>query len=229
MPDWTEDILRQMDEEAEAYGFVMLNNAYLRGADVRLNAFRGPSEWLIVFQQIAVMEKRDFVNAVSAYGNRIGRPGTQQIIRLVEFPVSDDGLPDVSINIWDFTLELRGNIRHFAPTAQDYERAGVDVSGDVPDNVKVLRFLAAEIPDNLFLPEHQLLTICGRAAAELTHFIQLDEWHHPDVASGELPSQNDCLRSVARALSANDTSLYECPVAGFNTHWSNWEEIYGEL
>lgn len=232
MPDWEERILEQMDREAAEYHFPMLNNVYLRGADVRLTVYANVSEWLVVFQQIAVMEERDFVNVVSAYGNQISKPGTQQVVLVVEAPAGGrirDENEHLSLDMWDFTIVIKGLVRHFAPTAKDYADAGVDIDDDAPASAKILRLLAAQIPEDLFLSDDQLLRICDRFEAGLNKFLQLEDWRHPDLADDELPSQSPCLRSLAHALSVNDPDLYECSANSFNTHWSIWEDMYGEM
>jgi hypothetical protein len=132
----------------------------------------------------------------------------------------------LSLNPFDLTIALMGRVRHVAPTPSDYAAAGVDVTDRSPASAKILRFLAATIPEQLFASDDELLEVCGRGGAGLQKFLELDEWRHPDTADGELPSESPCLVSLARALSANDTALYECSAESFNTHWSNWEEIY---
>ena len=232
MREWEEEILSQMDREAAEYHFPMLDNAYLCSAGIRLTAFSSASEWLIVFQQIGVMEDRDFANVVSAYGNRLDKPGVQEVARLVEPPPGGrirDANEHLNLDMWDFTIAINGQVRHFTPSKEDYAAAGVDVDDEAPSPVKILRLLVAQIPEELFLPDDKLLQICGRAGAGLKKFLQLEEWHHPDLANDERPGMNPCLRSLARALAMNDASLYECPAASFNTHWSQWEESYREM
>ena len=229
MREWEEEILGQMDREAAEYRFPMLNNAYLRGADIRLTAFSGASEWLIVFQQIGVMEERDFENVVFAYGNRLATPGLQKSVSLVGPPPGgrirdEDGY--LKLDPWDFTISIRGQVRHFRPGKEDYAAAGVDVGGDAPTLAKILRLLAAQAPEELFLPDDELRQLCGRAGGTLKRFLQLEDWYHPDLADDEPPSMSPCLRSLAHALAMDDAGLYECPAPGFNTHWSRWEEIY---
>ena len=228
MREWEEEILSQMDAGAAGYNFPMLNNAYLRGAGIRLDAFSNPSEWLVVFQELAVSEKHGLVNAVSAYGNRLAKPGLQEFVPLTGPPPDEGEGP--GLDPWDFTLSIRGRARRFTPGAADYEAAGVDPEADnVPTSAKILRLLAAQMPDELYLSDDELLEVCGRAGAGLKKFLRLEDWHHPDIADDEMPSASPCLRSLAHALALNDAGLYECPEADFNTHWSRWEDIYDEM
>jgi hypothetical protein len=219
-------ILRQLDRSAREFEFPMLDNAYVRLADVRLTAFRSPTEWLIVFEEIALFQERTFANTVSAYGNKLARPGTQLgiddlITSVPGHPIWDDE-GNFRLNLWAFTIAINGQTRRFSPSREDYARAGVDVDADDPNAAKILRLLTVLVPDELFLSDARLLEVCGRADSSLKRFLQMDDWHHPDVADEELPRESDCLRSLAEALAKDDKDAYACPEELFNTHWSNW-------
>lgn len=232
MKDWDKEILSQMDREAADYKFPMLNNAYLRGADIRLIAFSSTFEWLIIFQQIGVMEECDFVNVVSAYGNRLEKPGTQKVVRLVDSPPGGrirDERGHLNLNMWDFTIAIKNDIMHLTPNKEDYTASKVEVDGDAPPSAMILRLLSVLIPEKLFLSDEELLKICRREEADLKKFLQLEDWCHPDVADDERPSQSPCLRSLALAIAMNDVNLYRCPISSFNTHWIRWEEIYRDM
>jgi hypothetical protein len=49
---------------------------------------------------------------------------------------------------------------------------------------------------------------------------QLDEWFHPDLAAGELPSACETFRMLAEAISTGDAGAYK-PARKANTHWRN--------
>lgn len=228
MPDWDDEILRQLDGAAQEYDFPMLDNAYLRNAGIRLTVFRSSQEWLLVFQELAVSNRHGFVNVVSAYGNRIAQPGTQEAVTLAAEGEgrmwTEDGrfLLDPS----NYKIMLRSGERHFRPSIEDYRRAGIELGANMPDAARVLRLLAAEAPEELYLADDELLKTCGREDAGLSRFLQLDGWRHPDLANDEMPSDNECFRSLARALSGGNPDLYACPKISWNTHWSNWEAAY---
>jgi hypothetical protein len=219
-------ILRQLDRSARAFEFPVLDNAEFRLADVRLTAFRSPSEWLIVFEEIALLVEQTFVNTVSAYGNKIVRPGAQLSIDTLITPASGHPLWDdegnFRPNLREFTIAIDGQPRHFTPSREDYVRAGIGAAAGDPDAAKMLRLLTVLVPGELFVSDARLLDLCGRADASLRRFLQLDDWHHPDVADEELPSDSICLRNLAEALAEDDADSYACPEEQFNTHWSNW-------
>jgi hypothetical protein len=228
MPDWEDEILDQLDAAAAEYNFPMLDNAYLRNAGIRLTVFRSPQEWLLVFEELAVSQPHGFVDVVSAYGNRVTEPGTQEAVTLAEEEEGQvwDENHTFLLDPSDFTVMLRSGEHRFQPSAEDYRRVGVEPGADMPDAVRVLRLLAATMPEELYRSDDELLAICGRGDAGLNRFLQLDGWHHPDLANDEMPSDNECFRSLARALSVGDSHLYVCPQDIWNTHWSNWEAAY---
>jgi hypothetical protein len=222
---WEAEILEQLDEYAAAYDFPMPDNAYFYNADLRLKVFRSAQEWLIIFEEIALSNQRSFVNSVFAYGNRVAQPGTQRIVDVVTGgPDGElwDGAGRFLLDRWQFTVTAGGQPRSFSPSARDYEEAGVDPHSGAAA-LDILRLLAYRIPDELFLPDRELLRMCDRADAGLERFLQLADWHHPDLADDELPGQLSCFRHLARATARGDVGLYVCPPESWNTHWSNWE------
>ncbi len=57
--------------------------------------------------------------------------------------------------------------------------------------------------------------------AKVPLVLRLDEWHHPDVSAGELPSNSEAFKMIAEVLATGDASRYK-PTQEPNTHWSNW-------
>ena len=58
---------------------------------------------------------------------------------------------------------------------------------------------------------------------EMEQLMQLEEWHHPDLAAGEPPSATETFRQLADVLATGDTALYR-PSKPANTHWRNWPD-----
>ena len=58
---------------------------------------------------------------------------------------------------------------------------------------------------------------------DLKQILQLEEWHHPDVAGGERPSRTKTFQQLAQVLESGDVTLYK-PTEPANTHWRNWPE-----
>ena len=77
------------------------------------------------------------------------------------------------------------------------------------------------------VPEHRnpLLATDGelsqRLSVALPLLLRLDQWCHPDVSAGELPSNSEAFKMIAEVLATGDASRYK-PTQEPNTHWSNW-------
>lgn len=228
LPDW--DIISLLDECAENYNFPILNNVDIDLAGIRLTAFRGTDEWLVVFEEIEVFRRQSFVNGLFAYGNKLSKVGVQGSDDLVLLASAGaplwDEVGDFQLDPRDFRIRAShsGTEYHFTPSAQDYHRAGVDLNGDGEAAAKVLRFLVHEIPTELYASDDRLLSLCGRGET-LTRFLQLEGWRHPDIADDELPSDSPCFQSLANALVTGDPAAYECDPAEWNTHWSAWPPV----
>jgi len=53
--------------------------------------------------------------------------------------------------------------------------------------------------------------------------LQLDDWEHPDISDGELPSSSEDLRQIANALAKGSFESFKASDKK-NTHWRNWPE-----
>ncbi len=77
------------------------------------------------------------------------------------------------------------------------------------------------------VPEHRNLLLATdgelsqRLSVELPLLLRLDQWHHPDVSAGEMPSKSEAFKMIAEVLATGDASRYK-PTQEPNTHWSNW-------
>jgi hypothetical protein len=225
--NWEYEILHKLDESAKNYNFPMLNNAYLYYARIRLSAYRSNSEWLIIFQELAFSEMHGLINANSAYGNKIDVP-TMDALTIASTvsgkPIIDDQ-GNCLIDKYGFELNVRGKVIKMSPSEEDYQRAGISTQSSEPDCILILRLLAFLRPEDFFMSDKELLDIWGRNNVGLEKFLQLEDWHHPNIAGDELPSQSQCFQSLARAIARDDRNLYYCPQEVFNTHWTNWKRI----
>jgi hypothetical protein len=94
----------------------------------------------------------------------------------------------------------------------------------MPAPARVIRLVASEAGEDLFLTDQELLDAAGRGDSDAELFVRSDGWRQPDIYASERPSEMDCFRSLANALAEGDRSLFACPESDWNTHWSNWEE-----
>jgi hypothetical protein len=61
---------------------------------------------------------------------------------------------------------------------------------------------------------------CG-VPGDLPRLLQIEEWVHPHLMDGELPSGCESFKLIAKVLATGDPIHYR-PTEEPNTHWSNW-------
>lgn len=59
----------------------------------------------------------------------------------------------------------------------------------------------------------------SQVSVDLEQILVLDDWHHPDVVTGQVASETAAFRSIAEVLASGDVGRYDPSEAG-NTHWS---------
>lgn len=209
-----EEILDQLDECAEAYTFPVLDNAYVYPADARMTLYRDEARWALVIEVLGFnshmggMEGID--DALYVFGNCLTRtPGISlDAARRLVSPgdsgplFEEDG---AAIRPGATDLRIRGEVVPAPPSSQGFE---------------LLRLLATQHRNLLLATEEELR---ASLPADLPQVLRLDEWCHPDIAEGDLPSESPTFQLLARALETGDASVYR-PRRKPNTHWSNWPE-----
>ena len=79
------------------------------------------------------------------------------------------------------------------------------------------------------IPEHSHLfwltreEISKKIPIDLPTFMILDNWHHPDLVVGEMPSDTETFRQLANVILNGDKNLYNTSEVN-NTHWSKLPE-----
>jgi hypothetical protein len=57
---------------------------------------------------------------------------------------------------------------------------------------------------------------------DLPLVLRLDDWEHPRLLEGEMPSQSASFRRIARVLEKRDPTLWELKQGEGNVHWKHW-------
>ncbi len=228
-PDvWEVQILKQWEDSAKRGLFPYLStDEHGVFAGARLTTFRSNNEWLIVFELPAYIGEADtFVDRIYTYGNKV-----KHRVQWIEFlcPSPSEGIDSEGWlpNLFDFEVLLHSKVRRFTPTQENYAQAGIDLNEPISSSssanrqAQVLRLLTSLFPHEVFMSAPKLLGVIDRPKT-LPLFLQMYEWYHPDLRSGERPGDSPCLRSLAHALAHNHPDLYRCSQNLFNTHWSHW-------
>lgn len=226
------DILTQLDDAARVYDFPMLDNGYMYLADVRLHAYRDDPRrsdeprWVLVIDVLGWFNRAYAVeNILHCYGNCLKRsPGTanEDFLGMVE-----DG-PEGSLFDKEYgeyvhnearTVCIRGKVVPINTTADFLAAKRIELI-DPPKvhGFELLRSLLPEHRDLLFATEEELRQ---RVPPDLPCLLRLDEWYHPNLCDGELPSDKETFQMIADVLASGDSAHY-APTKPPNTHWSNW-------
>ncbi len=65
--------------------------------------------------------------------------------------------------------------------------------------------------------------INDRIPSGLNRILEIDNWYHPNVIIGELPSKNETFVLISKVIETGDLELYK-PTHKPNTHWINWPD-----
>lgn len=229
-------VLTVLDHTASVMVFPMLDNGYVYPAAARLTVFSDAREWSIVIETFGFSPRAGLPHTcVTTFGSTIAYPRTvddfidaEAYARYarehpnahleVAFPLEEGDWIDAEHLVPGRDVILRGQ-RVGMPDAGGYRAAGVWLAD--PPRVAVFEFarwLAHAHRDAV------LATVAERRAhvpEGLPEVLRLDEWHHPDLADDELPSEVDTFRQLALVAATADPGHHR-PTEAANTHWSNW-------
>ena len=227
----TSDILQQLDHHARQFTFPMLDNGYVYLADVRLTAFANTDFWALIIETLGFSTRAGgadgFSNALYCFGNNLHEPPGLSNHRFL-FPIAHNPADPLLEEAYSEyiregaqAITLRNQPQPIVTDPAFYAAKGIQLA-EPP------RLLAFELLRGL-LPEHRLALLA--TPQELTHqfsttlppILQLDEWHHPDLARQELPSQLPSFQRIAEVLVHQDPALYH-PSELPNTHWRFWPD-----
>ncbi len=224
-----QDILWQLDECAKLFTFPMLDNGYIYLADVRLSAYRDETRWALIIEVLGANPRASghdsLQNCLHCFGNCLKRPpGTANEDFL--FCTSDgvDGPTFDSEYSWyveqnTHTIHIREDLVQFDISDDNLLSKGITPAEPPRVNgAELLRSLVPEFSVPLLATDEEL---GARIPPDLPLAFHLDEWHHPDLVRGELPSESRTFQMLADAIVGDNPSHYE-PTQPPNTHWRNW-------
>jgi hypothetical protein len=233
------EILDVLDANTHVFSFPMLDNGYVYLAATRLALYRSTNDWAMVIQvfgyspraQVPDLHVHTFASRLherdpeSAYVTRASyenyltqHPHDEH--RFV-FPIADGEWVDIEDVAVDATsVTLRGEQLALPPMSA-YEEHGIELKR--PPRIAVFelcRYLADAYRERvLATPEERRVSV----PPELDELMVLDDWCHPDVVIGELPSDTETFRQLATVLETGDASGYQ-PTHAPNTHWRHWPD-----
>ena len=234
------DILKILDKNSQNFRFPILDNGYLYLAASRLSLFRSATDWGMVievfgFSPRAALPDLMIYTFASTVDNR-NSPESYTTLEAYQdyltynpynemhpyYPIEDDAWMDVdNPEMTRFTGEyiLRGKT-YTMPTAEDYQKSRIILEKSQPQTFEFCRYLAETKRELVLATKDERST---NIPSDMKQILQLEDWHHPNLAEEELPSQNETFQQLAKVLETGDISHYT-PTQKPNTHWSNWPE-----
>lgn len=224
------EILQQLDQCAEEFTFPMLDNGYVYPADVRLSIYRDPGNWLMVIELLGAYTPRasaykTFQNSLYLFGSDLHHPPgfeAEDLFFPIEACAGEPLFPDP--HAWYANddarcVTVRGKTIQLNLSPVALSAKGIELL-DPPriDPAAILRSLLPEYRELLLASEAEL---AQRNKHNLPLWIRLEEWHHPDLAGGEKPSDSETFKMLAAAISSGDRTKYS-PAKAPNTDWRNW-------
>jgi hypothetical protein len=232
-----QNILEVLDGCAESFDFPMLDNGYVYLAATRLSLYRTNDEWAMVIEVFGYSPRAGIPDtAIYTFASTVCNRDIPEhnspmwvsthianhpndAVRAV-FPIEEGNWRGGNelISVGATAVTVRG-CQYPIPPVEKY--AEHDIALEEPPCVHVFefcRFLADVARDQvLATPEERRLSV----SPSLPQILQLEEWCHPDLANGEVPSGSESFRQLAQVLATGRTDLYR-PAQVPNTHWRNW-------
>lgn len=236
----TAGILSVLDVACDKYRLPMMDNGYIFLAATRLSLFRSDAAWALVIERFGFSPRAEAPDTeIFAAGSGICNrkqptdfhPGwydkylrdSPSLEQRSSFPIDEYAWQDQEdvelVNSSATELSLRGK-KVALPTVDEYARRGIALERTPRvQTFELCRYLA-DIERDLVLatPEERRFNV----DPALTQILQLEEWHHPDLAGGERPSGSNTFRALAEVLVTGNVDRY-APKEPANTHWRNWD------
>jgi hypothetical protein len=142
------------------------------------------------------------------------------------FAFSEPPVDDIH-SFWEYvhprahTMRIRNELVPVETDPKAYSEMGIDLID--PPRIKgheLLRGLPLKYRKMLLCTEQERLKkFLVKCRPPLV--LQLDEWYHPRLSEGELPSHTETFKMLAEVFVTGDATRYQ-PTQLPNTHWSNW-------
>lgn len=233
-------ILGVLDQAAEAFTFPMLDNGYVYLAASRMSLFRSDENWAVVFE-------------ISGFSPRAGHPDLAVVTISSKLNNRDKPSDHVSSEAYNNYLKnnLYWDVRTFWPISNEtwidkddpefatekgeivlrgetlevpqlsaYATKGVIVEEKQPAVFELCRYLAHDHREAMLATETERRV---SVLPEMKQIMLLDEWNHPDLINGQVPSQTETFQQIASVLERNMPALYATEEPA-NNHWKNWPE-----
>ncbi|MCU5782827.1 hypothetical protein MA04_02127 [Alcanivorax balearicus MACL04] len=233
-------ILGVLDQCAEDFTFPVLDNGYVYLAATRLSVYHSDTDWALVIEVFGFSPRAGLPdvqiytfssklhdrdppsNYVSqdAYENYLNNNPHNES-RFV-FPIENSAWQDQEDleRLSDNAVCVLRGIEVPLPEPAAYADAGIELEDEAPLTFEFCRYLAKEHRNRVLCTERERRV---SVLPNMTLLLQLEDWCHPDVVAGELPSASPTFQQLAEVLETGSTASFSNDAVA-NTHWRNWPE-----
>ncbi len=237
----THSILEVLDAAADVYNFPMLDNLYVKLAAARMSLYRSDTDWGLVIEIFGSSCKsrlpdtdiytfastlvnrdkpEDYVTLAAYQAYLTANPHNES--RFI-YPIQEGdwlNLQAQQVAPEATFIPLRDQLVP-VPGPDDYLQNGIILATEQPAVFELCRCLAAQYRDHVLASDQERRT---SLPPNLDLILQLDEWHHPDLADDQLPADTETFQQIAQVLATGDVDFYK-PTETANTHWKNWDYL----
>ena len=237
-----DQILAILDRCADAFTFPALDNGYVYLAATRLTLYRSPQDWALAFEIFGFSPRAGLPDLhVQTFSNRLHNRNSEEgyVSRAAYenylannpfnesrffFPIEEGAWQDKEdcelVSTGESEVVLRGDA-YSLPSSEAYGCAGIELESASRVSVfELCRYLAHEHRSLVLANDEERVV---SVPPDLELLLTLDEWSHPDVSGGKLPSGCPTFIQLARVLESGDPKAFQ-PSEAPNTHRSHWPE-----
>ena len=236
----SERILEVLDACAEEFTFPALDNGYVYLAATKMSVYRSGDDWAIVIEVFGFSPRSGDPDVqISTFSSKLHdrNPSSNYVTEeayknyLDSNPYNESRfIYPISNSEWQDEEDLESvkiggkymlrNNEAIIPENAAFQEAGIDLEDETPLTYEFCRLIAAKHRDQVLCTEAERRV---SISPELELIQKLDEWNHPDISGGELPSSSETFKLIAEMLETGNVEGYK-PTKKQNTHWDNWPE-----
>ena len=226
-----QEILHQLDTEAENYVFPMLDNGYYYHGDQKLTIFRDEERWAILLEVLAYSNHDNDIDGITTIANVFGNclMGWNDNNNFNYF-ASDNGVDTFLYDDTNYvpylndqatSIKIRDTIIPIRFDKDYYLGKGIEL--EFENKITPWEFLRGLIPEQSKLFWLTRQEASKKIPIDLPEFMILTNWHHPNLVISEKPSETETFQQLADVIVTGDKTLYDTREI-MNTHWKNWPE-----
>jgi hypothetical protein len=226
-------IRNQWDQAAEAFQFPMLDDGYYYHAAQKLTVYRDMHRWAMLIELLQYNNHEydlDGIFTVAyAFGNCLV-PKSADDPEPSFFHFASEAEPDTFLedkfgltylNPAIKTIQVKGAPLKVTLGPADYAAKGIVLKTE--EQVAPWQFLRGLVPEHAHRFWVSAEDMAHRLPQDLPVMLTIDEWYHPNLAIGQMPSKSETFWQLSKVIAMGDSSFYE-PSQPANTHWKNWPD-----